>query len=322
MSTPDRNTWLKLDRSHRVNEKVQARAVAFSPDGSLIAVAYASFGTHAFSNKVLIWNLLKWRQVKLLRGCSGNVDDIAFTPDGKHLLCVGGTKNRFMGGELTAWAVHTWKAARTIEGEDVHSLRRVAGSPDGRLWAAGSALSGGGDMDKLYLWDADTGSFVRGFGQIPHDIQGLAFSPDGDSLAVGVGGDRTVSIWSVADGECRWRKRAHTEANELPVVFSSDGSILASCGDRNVALWDTKSGKRRGLFKGHGANVRALAFSRDGAILFSAGSREIFAWDIASGQELGSQSFPDLNFVGVRSAEDGMSLTAVHTINAELEIQR
>lgn len=313
-------TELSPVRSFRVDEKVQSHAVAFSADGTRMAIMYGSFSTHEFANKVLVWDLEKWKAIKTLRGCSKVVDDVAFTPEGS-VVCVGTTSGQFMGGEVNVWDCQTWKSKLKIEREDLQSLRSVTVSPDGKLLVTGTALSGAGG-DKLHLWDLASGKCLRKFGELGDDVDSLDFAPDGKSIAAGVAGDRTASVWEIPSGKLKWKKRAHARVDDLEVHFSPNGKWLASCGDANVNVVAAASGKKQAILKQHGSDVRSIAFSPDSTRLVSASFKQLCLWEIPSGQLLAAADLPQLNLIGMHISADHEVLTAVHTINDVLEIQQ
>src|SRR4051812_27512710 len=86
-------------------------------------------------------------------------------------------------------------------------------------------------------------------------LAGVAFSPDGKTLAVGCSTDYDetirdfkageVRVWDVADCKLRIILKGHT-AGVGPVANSSDGKLLASgSDDQTIRLWDARSGKLR-----------------------------------------------------------------------------
>lgn len=130
---------------------------------------------------------------------------------------------------------------------------------------------------------------LEGFTQ---PLTGLAFSAAGGLLAaVDRGG--TVQLWRGAGEELLHTLRSAAEAHCL--ALSPDGARLAVGGGRAIHLWDAAGGRRlrygRGLFarkgilRGHGREVLALAFSPDGKWLYSGGADgRLLAWDMERGK--------------------------------------
>ena len=89
-------------------------ALAFSPDGSLLAVA----GFH----EVLLWKADGSELVGRLVGLSERIESLAFSPDGKKLAVTGGRPARM--GEVQVWDVAKRKLAALGAGHLRHGLRR------------------------------------------------------------------------------------------------------------------------------------------------------------------------------------------------------
>ncbi len=124
----------------------------------------------------------------------------------------------------------------------------------------------------------------------------LAFSPDGNSLAVcslsaAVGqAARTVTIIDVRTG----RATAIGSTGGHSVAFSPDGHILAvGCTDGEIDLWPldaaaSGSGSMKPfVVKKHQALVWTLAFSPDGKTLASGSAdNNVVIWDVPTGGDL------------------------------------
>ena len=152
-------------------------------------------------------------------------------------------------------------------------------SSDGRMLAWWAEYKSG-----VHVWN--TAAWAMAGPALPAPTaESLAFSSDGDSLAV-AGYDRDkntglVSVWDYRTGREIVALRGHTSAVAC-TAFSPDGGRLATgSADQAVMIWDLATGKELFTFRGHVGAVSALAFSPDGTRLAS-GSHDgaVRIWDV------------------------------------------
>ena len=243
-----------------------ASCVAFSPDGTLLAVG--------MRNVVLLTDPADGRAVRVLPGHDNSVTSVAFSRDGTLLATASGD------GTARIWDLTDGTPATraTLEGH-TSWVRSVAFSPDGTLLATGS------DDGTARIWDLTDGTPAARATLEGHNdyVLGVAFSPDGTLLAT-ASGDDTARLWDLTAGTTRATLEGHT-GNVHGVAFSPDGALLATAsGDRTARIWDLTAGTTRATLEGHSAIVLGVAFSPDGALL-AAGSSDGTAriWDLTAG---------------------------------------
>jgi Tol biopolymer transport system component len=168
---------------------------------------------------------------------------------------------------------------------DGHSVAEVALSPDGKLLAASVFDSGAEDRDgAVKLWDVAGRREVATLRDQEKSISHVAFSPDGEQLAI-TGDDDTVRLWNVAAHRQVATFRGHL-SGLTSVAFSPDGRILASASeDHAVRLWNVTGRRQIAKFlnpKGLNSTVQSVTFSPDGRTLATgSGDGAVKLWDVA-----------------------------------------
>src|SRR5262249_49126254 len=156
----------------------------------------------------------------------------------------------------------TAKELRTISTGFNNPVGRVAFSPDGKLLAVSTVQ--GIRNNFAALFDAASGKELRRLGKDLPAQRGLAFSPDGKTLATAGGG--LVTFWEVETGKKVREAKVHEKTFPLwSVAFAPDRKRLAvALFNREVGLLDVEAGGKVEPLGEHRGSTLSVAFTPNG----------------------------------------------------------
>lgn len=128
----------------------------------------------------------------------------------------------------------------------------------------GKRIAGIGKSSRLWIGDPTEKKLVA-ICSVGSGAKCIAFSPDGQSLAIGLGNGE-VRIYDASAGDLVVTLHGHSAAITC-LAFSRDGKTISTGSvDRTVRLWDAVAGLERGNLI-VGETVRTLSFSPDSKAL-------------------------------------------------------
>ncbi len=165
----------------------------------------------------------------------------------------------------------------------------------------------GGDYPTWHLPD---GAMIRlGKGHMGKGDRAVAFSPDGQRLAVASG----IGVWLYDVGIARERALFVGHRDEVTsVAFSPNGMTLASGSrDNKIKLWDVLTGENIATLEGHRSGVTSVAFSSDGITLVSGSyDRTIKLWDVRKKENIATLEGHTDFVTSVAFSPDGLILAS------------
>ena len=217
--------WEANTGNHIATLRGGGPAVAFSPDGELLANEYGGDG---IIGTIGLWDVHTGELRHVLGKYHSPLTCMVFSPDGKTLVSAS------RDSEIIFWDIPTLQHRLSITTQHTEAVYSVAFSPDGETLASGS-------FDQtLRLWDPHTGK-RKAVLQYPDYVTSVVFSPDGRTLAVGLSGwqNNRIHLLDTETLQLLETLVGHIE-DITDLAFSPDGGILASAScDGTILLWRT-----------------------------------------------------------------------------------
>ncbi len=306
----------KRVRSWRVNEAGVWR-LDLARDGKTVATAGAD-------TTIRVWDVATGRLIREIAGLAKAANILALAPNGELVATASFSYDpselrKFGPFKVFPWdnRIHIWDVAsgkqlcqlqmeaRGDYGDHPPTFHSAMFAPDGKHLV--TVCSDGA----LRIWDARTGKLQRQVALGQRSVMRLAFSPDGQTLAIGTSGIRLLD-W--ATGKDKHPEFGHVYAFST-LALTPDGRTVVTCDHGPMQVWDATTGQLRRQLAGHDPTVierTALGLLPDGQTLLSAGTdKTLRLWDLATGQERRRTA---VSFIGLPMAVtgDGALVALVH----------
>lgn len=251
--------------SYRV--AVPVMAVAFSPDGNLLA-------TSGY-REVLLWNPADGQLVRRIKNLAERPHDFEFSADGTILAVAAGTPGQM--GEVKLFNVADGSLIADLFTTD-DEVFAVSFSPDGTRLAAGCADR------SVRLFNVATRQQQKLIEDHADWVMDVAWSPDGKRIAT-ASRDKTSKVFDSTTGESHATFNVHQQP-VFGVGFLPDGNSVATSGrDNRIRVWtvaDSKQVREIAL----GGEVFRITMQSDGTAFSGSADRFARQHTLANGAEM------------------------------------
>lgn len=312
----------------------------YSPSGFYIASGDAS-------GKVRIWDTVNEEHIlkNEYQPISGEIKDIAWSPDSQRLVVVGNGRERFAHvimadtGTSVGEILGQTKIINTCDFKPSRPFRIVTGSEDNsvgffegppfkfkctkqehtrfvqavRFSPNGELFASGGFDGKIFIFDGKTADLIGELGSPAHKggVYAVAWSPDSKQL-LSASGDKTCKIWDVEQKSMVTEFCMGTSVEDQQYSCLWQGNHLLTVGLHGFITYldPDNPDKPKRIIKGHNKPITALAISPKTSTIYT-GSHDghVTQWDASNGSNERVKGAGHGNFISGAAALDESVIT-------------
>ncbi|MFM8913273.1 MAG: WD40 repeat domain-containing protein, partial [Flammeovirgaceae bacterium] len=237
-------------KGNETTVQYQIYSLDVSPDGNLLAIG-GLYPQDRNANYAMLIDVNKPNaEPKKITGFVSDIENIAFTPDGKGFFARSNSGHSIMYSDLNT-------------AKEVIATKEKITSVD--LSADGNKLAGASEDGNLIIWDVKKNfspTSIKILSGTENDILALSFNPAGNEVVVG-DQNGIVRIINLSLGSARRVLTGHTSMIEQ-IKFSHSGDFMATASkDNTVRLWNMKTLREQPQVLSNSDWVWSMAFSPD-----------------------------------------------------------
>jgi WD40 repeat protein len=257
------------------NAERRVLSIAYSPDGKILAVS--STATSNPIHTIRLWEMVSGKLIAELPGHTANIWKLCFSPDGRYLASASSDQS------IRIWEVSTARLYASLRGHGDEAWS-VAFAPDGRNLASV-------DKQGMLLWWALPPAPQEPINSQVSSIVGpRIYSPDNQTMAVGIGKDR-VALIDLPTQQLRKVIDGATSA----IRFEDNGRSLITLNSAGLSRIQLPRGETSALrpLSPPLQNFEIFGLSRDHRLLAAENQPgRICLWDLELGQVIDSATLP------------------------------